>query len=230
LRFTATLRGEVPWADNIEREPGVTVSDAVHQLARSIPGCFASTADIDLAHALIAVGSEVVRHAHQMRLPLPTLDYHRADFIPFNADATPPVPWPEALPGFVAAYPPSHPDHLPDEPGLIESYLVPYTSGGLLGPLICPASAIAVRDGYAYGGILVVDRPDEGPWVCDIWRDPDPAYAGMGAELLRWSAARLSGHTSLGLVVTARNERALRTYERVGFALQSTAWTVRLPT
>jgi ribosomal protein S18 acetylase RimI-like enzyme len=86
-----------------------------------------------------------------------------------------------------------------------------------------------VREGYAYAGILVVDRPGEGPWVSDLWRDPDPAYAGAGSALLRWAAARLDGFGSLGLVVTVGNDRALRAYERVGFTIESTTRTVRLP-
>ncbi|MEY3732672.1 MAG: hypothetical protein RL347_31 [Actinomycetota bacterium] len=181
------------------------------------------------AAALVAAGGVLARHAHQMRLPLPLSPFHQPEFHPFNADGTPPVPWTEALPAFIAAYPPDHPDHLPGESSLIDTYLVPYTTGGRLGPPICHASAIAVRDGYAYAGILVVDRPGEGAWVCDIWRDPDPAYAGAGSDLLRWSAARLSGFTEVGLVVTVGNDRALRAYEQVGFTIVSTAWRFQLP-
>jgi ribosomal protein S18 acetylase RimI-like enzyme len=47
--------------------------------------------------------------------------------------------------------------------------------------------------------------------------------------LLRWAAARLHGFAELGLVVTVGNDAALRAYERVGFEIMSTAWTVRLP-
>jgi len=118
---------------------------------------------------------------------------------------------------------------LPGGAALIDSYLVPYTVGAELGPLICPASALAIRDGHVYGGILIVDRPGEGPWVCDIWRDPDPEYAGTGEALLRWAAARLDDFDALGLVVTVGNDAALRAYERAGFAIESTSWTVRLP-
>lgn len=181
------------------------------------------------AEALLADGAVLVRHAHQLRLALPAPAFDHAEFTPFAADATPPVPWSDVLPGFVAAYPPDHPDHLPGGRALIESYLIPYTAGARLGPLICHASAIAVRDGYAYAGILIVDRPGEGAWVCDIWRDPDQAYAGTGSALLRWSASRLDGYGELGLVVTVGNDRALRAYERAGFTITSTAWRLRVP-
>ena len=188
-----------------------------------------SVHDADEVGELIATGATLQRHAHLMRLALPVGGYDDDEFVPFAPDASPPVPWTEVLPAFEAAYPPEHPDHLLGGPALIDSYLVPYTAGAQLGPLICEASAIAVRRGHAYGGILIVDRPDEGPWVCDIWRDPWHEYAGTGTALLRWAAARLGDFDSLGLVVTVGNDAALRAYERVGFAIESTAWTVRLP-
>ena len=177
-------------------------------------------------------GAVLERHAHQMRLPLPPTSALPADtreFLPFDAEANPPVPWGDVLPAFVAAYPPEHPDHLPGGDGLIDSYLVPYTKGAKLGPLICAASAIARRDGYPYGGVIIVDRPDEGPWLCDIWRYPDPRYAGTGTALLRWAAWRLAGRDSLGLVVTVGNDAALRSYERAGFVRETTSWRLRLP-
>jgi len=177
-------------------------------------------------------GAVLERHAHQMRLPLPlapTPADHAGEFLPFTPDAEPPVPWADVLPAFLAAYPPGHPDHMEGGASLIEDYLVPYTRGARLGPLLCSASAIAVRAGRAYGGILVVDRPGEGPWVCDIWRDPDPRYAGTGTALMRWAAERLDGRHSLGLVVTVGNDAALRSYQRAGFAIETTAWRLRMP-
>lgn len=188
-----------------------------------------SVHDAAEAEAHLAAGATLQRHAHQMRLHLPVDAPSNPEFRPFHADASPPVPWDAVLPSFEAAYPPEHPDHLAGGAALIESYLTPYTVGAELGPLLCHASALAMRDGYVCGGILVVDRPDEGAWVCDIWRDPDPDYAGTGAALLAWAASRLDGYPSLGLVVTVGNEAALRAYQRIGFTIESTAWTVRLP-
>lgn len=207
----------------------MTVDDAVDTLLASLPGCFASTTDPALADALLAAGATAVRHAHLMRMTLPAPPApDEPEFAAFE-DGEPPVPWEQVLPAFLAAYPPDHPDHLTGGAALIADYLIPYTAGARLGPLISHASAIAVRDGIAYAGILVVDRPGEGPWVCDLWRDPDPAYAGAGAALLRWSASRLDGRASLGLVVTVGNDRAIRVYSTVGFTITSTAWTVQLP-
>ena len=56
-----------------------------------------------------------------------------------------------------------------------------------------------------------------------------PDQAAESAALLRWAAARLHGFASLGLVVTVGNDAALRAYERVGFTIESTARTLRLP-
>lgn len=205
------------------------MADAVEDLLAALPGCYASTADADLAMGLLAAGAQPVRHARQMRRRLPVSAAEMPEALPFAADARPPVPWPEVMPAFLAAYPPDHVDHLPGGEDLIDSYLVPYTAGARLGPLIAHASGIAVRDGYAYAGILIVDRPGEGPWVCDIWRDPRPEYAGAGAALLLWAASRLAGRDSLGLVVTVGNTAAERAYEKAGFVTEITAWTVRLP-
>lgn len=191
------------------------------------------------AQELMAAGAILERHAHQMRLTLPVAPAEPslsssprpdpAEFHPFEPGGQPPVPWARVLPAFLAAYPPDHPDHLPGGEDLIDSYLIPYSAGARLGPPICEASAIAISDDHAYAGILVVDRPGEGAWVCDIWRDPDPVYAGAGTALLRWAAARLGDYPSLGLVVTVGNAAALRAYERAGFTIESTAWRLRLP-
>lgn len=155
--------------------------------------------------------------------------YDDPEFAPFSDGAEPPLPWRQVLPSFLAAYPAEHPDYQSGGEGLIDAYLVPYTRGAQLGPLITSASAIALRDGRAYGGILIVDRPDEGAWVCDIWRDPDPEYAGTGVRLLLWATSRLHGFDSLGLVVTVGNDAALRAYERAGFTRETTSWRLRLP-
>jgi hypothetical protein len=184
------------------------------------------------AAALIAGGAILQRHAHQMRLDLPPADISMrstSDFRPFAPGGVPPVPWKAVLPAFLKAYPPDHPDHVPGGESLIDDYLVPYTAGARLGKPLSHASAIAVRDDYAYAGILVVDRPGEGAWVCDIWRDPAPEYAGSGEALLLWSASQLTDYGALGLVVTVANDRARRAYERAGCVITSTAWRFRAP-
>ena len=90
-------------------------------------------------------------HDHPVPAP-PTAPDIAAEFRPFTPDAEPPVPWADVLPAFLTAYPPGHPDHLEGGETLVDQYLVPYTRGARLGPLLCSASAIAVRAGRAYGG------------------------------------------------------------------------------
>lgn len=228
----ATDRDGLPCADLVQRRPGVSEWSASAELMRELPGCLVSTADDGLAVALLAAGAVERRHAHVMHLVLPASGGAEAhgrtsDFHCFTGDAQPPVPWDQVVSGYLAAYPPDHPDETPRREALVADYLVPYTTGGRLGPLITRASAIAVSQDYAYAGVLVVDRPDEGPWVCDIWRDPDPRFAGCGAQLLGWAASRLVGR--LGLAVTVSNTRAVRAYQRLGFVIESTSRTMQLP-
>ncbi len=222
-----------PCADLLVRRPGIGAVDAARDIRTTLPGWLAATADPELAQALLAEGASLVRHAHVMRRPL-TTDVAVSStwtILPFTDEAEPPRPWTDVLPNFLAAYPPDHPDHLPGGVELIEDYLIPYTRGARLGPLICAASGLAVLDETVVGGILVVDRPGEGPWVSDIWRGPDPDYRGVGAALVAWSSAALAhaGFTSLGLAVTESNARARAVYGRSGFIVEQTAWTMRLP-
>jgi ribosomal protein S18 acetylase RimI-like enzyme len=183
----------------------------------------------DEAQVWISRGAVLLRHAHQMSALLPAPVRDEPEFHPFASGGVPAVPWTDVLHAFLAAYPPDHPDHLAGGSALIDDYLIPYAQRARLGPLIEDASAIAVRDGFAYGGVLIVDRPGEGPWVCDLWRDPRPEYAGAGARLLAWAMGRLIGHERISLVVTVGNDRALRAYERLGFTIESTAWRLRAP-
>lgn len=223
-----------PCADLLVRRPGASVPETTHELLAHLPGWLAATADTELAEALLASGATLVRHAHSMRRSLSDDDVSDiADVMiePFTPEVLPPRPWLAALPGFLAAYPEDHPDYLAGGEALIEDYLVPYTVGGRLGPLITSASGFALADDVVAGGLLVVDRAGEGPWVCDIWRDPRAEFAGVGRALLRWSCGRLAdaGYDRIGLAVTVSNSRALRMYVGMGFTVETTAWTVRLP-
>ncbi len=226
-------RDGTPCADLLVRRPGVGAVDAAREILNILPGWLAATADEQLADALLAEGASLVRHAHVMRRALADdgLVPSGWTILPFTDEAEPPRPWADVLPNFLAAYPPDHPDHLSGGEALIEDYLIPYTRGGRLGPLISTASGLAVATETVVGGILVVDRPGEGPWISDIWRGPDPEFRGAGAALVAWSIGRLTraGYPSLGLAVSDANPRAREVYGRAGFILEQTAWTVRLP-
>lgn len=232
-------REGVPCADVLELQPGVTPAVATGELLAQLPGWYAATTDEALAANLLAAGAVLFRHAHQMRrdvtpaaaVPCASPSDDVVGLESFASDATPPRPWAAALPDFLAAYPPEHPDYIAGGEALIESYLIPFTAGARLGPLITGASCLAVDGERVPGGLIVVDRPDEGPWVSDIWRAGDPKFAGLGAAMLTWSMAQLAagGYSHLGLAVTVSNVRAHRAYERLGFETVATSWTLRLP-
>jgi GNAT superfamily N-acetyltransferase len=77
---------------------------------------------------------------------------------------------------------------------------------------------------------LVNDRPDEGPWISEVFRDPEPRYAGTGAALLRRTLALASGAglRSIGLAVTVGNP-AQQVYAKLGFRVASTALNCIVP-
>jgi len=234
-----TEREGVPCADVLELQPGVTPAVATGELLAQLPGWYAATTDEELASTLLAAGAAPVRHARWMRrdvtpgaaAPSASTSSDVAGLEAFAPDATPPRPWAAALPDFLAAYPPEHPDYIPGGEDLIENYLIPFTAGARLGPLITEASCLAVDGERVPGGLIVVDRPGEGPWVSDIWRAGDSKFVGLGSAMLTWSMAQLAagGYSDLGLAVTVSNIRAHRAYVRLGFETIATSWTLRLP-
>jgi GNAT superfamily N-acetyltransferase len=99
---------------------------------------------------------------------------------------------------------------------------------------LLPCSRIAVAaDGTVVGAALVCDMPGAGapfggPWIGELFRDPD--HHGAGRALLQHAVrqAVLDGLDALGLVVTEGNPaRAL--YERSGFKLVRTFLNVDVP-
>ena len=65
----------------------------------------------------------------------------------------------------------------------------------------------------------------------DVYRRPEPRYAGLGSLLLQRCMADLaaSGATRLDLVVTDGNTGARATYDRLGFRLVLESLTVKPP-
>lgn len=137
------------------------------------------------------------------------------------------------------AYGPDHLDHLPggeaDEAAELGSLL----SGELVGPVVAHATFQAVAptpDGAgAVVGVIIVNRspdpaPTGGPWVSQVFRHPDPAWAGLGAQLVERAIGALAagGDTTLGLAVTAGNP-AERVYRRLGFRHLSSHRKLALP-
>lgn len=135
----------------------------------------------------------------------------------------------DLFPANRAAYPPGHPDHIADDAGIL-ALITGLLTGTELGPLL-PYSALAVdeRD-HVVGGVLIADHADGPPWVADVFRDPSPAYAGLGSVLLKraLAGAARDGVPLIGLAVTAGNP-ARSVYERLGFQVTSEAKTFLIP-
>lgn len=221
-----------PGADAVELADGVSLDDAVAALLGQLPGAVVSGDDI-LLDALLAAGARPRRYAHTYSWDL-------------RADA-PPTGWAslgahggmqvepavghtaeQLLPGSEAAYPADHVDGGRDAAEDLRGIL----SGTVVGPLL-PCSAVVVdrdRGDEVVAALLVNDSPTSGPWVADVFRRPEPRYAGLGALLLRRGLARLAAarRTSLGLAVTDGNP-AQSFYERLGFRHTGAFRTVYLP-
>ena len=135
-----------------------------------------------------------------------------------------------------AAYPPDHPDHEPaaSPEARIAKDITPLLDG-TYGRFLTESAVVRAVDGPGARGPVVaacilVDRPGSGPWVVDVFRRPEAAYAGLGSLLLRRCMADLvaNGFARLDLAVTDANTAARATYERLGFRLVLESLTVRL--
>lgn len=227
-------REGVPWADDLQPLHPATTAQIVQHALDSWRGWYVSSSDEALAQGLLAVGAASVRHAHVMRLDAwrDLNDGERAmlrGVRPLGPDGRPPIPWEGVLASWWAAYPRDHPDWRPDDAQPIDAHFVRYTAGAALGPLLTPASAVVVDGERAVAGLIVVDRRQEGPWVVDVWRDPVVATPGTGSALLLRAAPLVADLGALRLAVTVANDRAVRAYKHIGFTVETTAWTLRLP-
>lgn len=188
--------------------------------------------DDRFAAALVAAGAKLRRRAHRYRRLLGPQDTGPADHgRPATSllDATP-----AELAALAArAYPPGHPDHLDATGEDAEADFAALLAGTQVGPCL-GAACHQVRDGARLVGACIVNRNGEpGPageaWVSDVFRDPDPAYRGVGTALLEAAIAALArqGDASLGLVVTDGNPARAR-YEALGFRLLGSQHTLAL--
>ncbi len=211
--FLRTERDGRPMADLFER--AVAPEAAVPAILADLRG-WRIGADADLGEALIAAGARPVRHAHVYTHALRDLPGRGAGE-PLG-DRT----IDDLAPAFAAAFAPDHPDGLRDA----RSSLHHVTGGQLL-----DASGVIVRDGRVVAAILVGRFPGEpplgGPWVMELFRDPEHPGTGRAAlerALHRSAAAGLPG---LGLAVTDGN-RAIGLYEALGFRRVLSARSVDL--
>ena len=94
--------------------------------------------------------------------------------------------------------------------------------GRTVGPLL-DCSALATRRNDVVGACLVVDRPGEpphgGPWLLDVFRDPDDPAPGIGSAMLAYAArsARSASLSGITAEVADANERVRAFLTRMGF-------------
>jgi GNAT superfamily N-acetyltransferase len=160
-------------------------------------------APVELAHALMEAGATQRRHAtlmtHELRHVPAEIDPR---VVPLTLGAS------DLLPAYRSAYKPDHPDYA------VASQADPLgrlMGGELIGPVLA-CSRMAVVEDQVVGAAIVNDfpgePPDAGPWLAEIFRDPE--YAGVGRALLRGvlKAAAADHRPALGLVVSGGNPAA----------------------
>lgn len=188
--------------------------------------------DGPLVGALVSAGATVGRRSFQMELaPLPT----SLDAGPFAAAGGTVGPMqldPARYGGAVLrAFPPQHPDYDPSIPDLDAAVLAvaSYVAGDVIGPFVAAASSEVVgEDGRVLGGLVVNRMPDHdgspgGPWVTDVFVEPDAQGRGIGRALFARAVAELrdAGERSLRLAVQVDNP-AQHLYRSLGFRTLAT--------
>jgi len=191
----------------------------------------------ELTDALLRNGASIVRHAHVHTCALPRRDGGHSpaatDVARFRVE--PIDRSPEDLAELsVLAYPPTHVDFETDLPDVAAVEIRGLLDGTLLGPFLDTASA-QVLDHDRLVAACIINRmprnpPWGGPWVSEVFRDPDSAYRGLGAALLDRAATALeaAGESTLSLAVTDGNP-AVGVYETLGFERVATSRKILIP-
>lgn len=213
--------GRQPVAEFLDPVDDVQV--VAQAVVRELSGWNLTTADHTLASVLTEQGADEVR-----RFAVMTIDPSGASAAPLidgrfevqrlRADSELPVGMVELVRG---AYPPGSPDQDLGSDDEILRDLHQALTGVRLGELM-PSSRIVLESGRPVA-VALVNRvpgppPVGGPWLTDLFRHPDAAYAGLGRALLGQvlDAVRTAGEPALSLAVTEGNS-ARRLYESLGF-------------
>ncbi|MGW0658507.1 GNAT family N-acetyltransferase [Streptodolium elevatio] len=225
-------------ADDLEPRPGVPLADLAAAVLRALPG-WAVCAQEREGRALAAAGARLQRHAHCYTWDLvarPPEPSWAVPELPPGITLSPAVEHEPAdlTAAWIGAYPPGHPDNPGGESfDSARAQLATLYEGTLIGALM-PASCVLRHGPRPVAVCLANDRPGAppllGPWVTEVFRDPDRAYAGLGATALRATLARAAADAvrALGLAVTEGNP-ARATYEKLGFAHSESTMTLLVP-
>ena len=207
---------------------GVVVREVRAQMA----GSWFSSPDDELTDALLADGATVVRHVQVM-----TCDVSGA-IGPGPARSVPIVPIRGSSAQLaelsVRAYPPGHVDFDTSDAAEAQRPIDAMLGGTLIGSFMESASGMVTEDDRPVAVLVINRMPDHvtggGPWVTEIFRDPNPAYRGFGTALLDRAIRilRSEGETSLSLAVTAGNP-AREVYRRHGFELVASSRKLLIP-
>ncbi|MGH3473268.1 MAG: GNAT family N-acetyltransferase [Nocardioidaceae bacterium] len=239
LVFTKSesVGSQTPWVDGVWRPTGISPDEAVRTALDAFAGWLLSTSDPDLVAGLMAAGSIERRHAHAMSHDLAVIPPRPLDPGVELKPLTPDLIGEQAdrlADLYRLAYPGHHPDAFYGDRAAALDHLHQIAAGHVLGPLL-PESRAALLRATMVGACFVVDRggapPDGGPWILDVFRDPQLRVPGIGSALLVAVLAAARGHDRPGisLAVSDANNRARRLYTRLGFTDHGPSWTLRLP-
>lgn len=238
VRFVPTERDGRPMADFAVAEPGASPQEAASALLGTYAGGRVATEQDALANALQALGAQQTRAStvmsRDLRADPPLTPWDDETFPRLISAAVDPTRGEELIALWARTNRPEHVDYDPRPVVEILTHeLQPLLDGVDVGALL-PASAMLLDGGRIVACCLINDSagdpPAGGPWVGDIFRDPDVHYAGTGAWLLRRAMVTLvrERRTTLGLAVTVGNP-AQRVYQRLGFRELLHSRTLLLP-
>jgi GNAT superfamily N-acetyltransferase len=213
---------------------------AADAVVAAMRGWNLTTTETELSDELIARGATSTRRYAVMTIDLAELTFTDTSSLDDDSAAVSLQPFtsgtpidPDLISLVRRAYPPGHPDQELGTDDEIRADLNRALTGDRLGALMS-VSRIAIDAGRPVG-LAIVNRvpgraPTGGPWLTDLCRDPDPAYAGLGRRMLNGvlSDSLDAGETSMSLAVTDGNH-ARQLYESLGFVVAASTHKLRLP-
>ncbi|MDI2130639.1 GNAT family N-acetyltransferase [Yinghuangia seranimata] len=236
--YVEGVRSGRPWADALTVLEGTGIDAVVEAVRARLGGWLVSSSD-EIGLRLVADGAIKFRHAHVYTWDLSASPPDGAWAEPKLVDGLTLVPAHEREPAdlvgaWMTAYRPGHPDN----PNGVtretaREQLATLINGISLGPLL-PCSVVIQDGARPVAACLVNGRQGEpplgGPWIAEVFRDADPAYAGLGTVALKAAVGRAArdGLASVGLAVTEGNP-ARATYEKAGFVHAESSTTVLIP-